>query len=1010
MSLGNNGTWPSRAGVVQGSESGKALEVFIMRSPCTALSASRKEEKQTKKTEKKKSAMNVGTWNVRTMMRAGKLENIKREMEKCRIDILGLCEVRWKDCGDYWSDGYRVIYSGGDESQRGVALVLNKKLGKRVVGIDQVSDRILAVEIEARPTNLVVVQVYMPTSNHKEEDVDGVYEQIEEIIRETPGRKNLVVMGDWNAVVGEGRDGNEIGEYGLGLRNDRGDKAVEFCRRNKLFITNTWFKHRYGRRYTWKSPGDTGRYQIDYIMVRQRFRNGVKNSRGYPAADADSDHNLVMMKCNVRFKKLIKSRKVIKWNVESLRGSKRREYQELAENSIRERGDVETVDEGWERVKSGIVKAAEKSIGHVESIRIKKPWITEEMIRKMEERRKWKNADTEEGRRRYRELNNRLRRETKKAREAWWKGQCDEMEKFQKEGDMGALYAKVKALSGCKRGQALPKIKSKDGKMITERGEVQNRWKEYVEELYDSVNRPERLNIEEETAVGEDNLGPGILDAEIDRALRDMKARKAVGVDNIPCELLKSLGKLGKKRFFELVRRIYEEGTWPEDFVKTILIPIPKKKKAVECGDYRTISLISHAAKVVLRIINRRLETRANEYLGDDQFGFRKGKSTRDAIAVMRTLVERNLEYNQDVFACFVDFEKAFDRVNWVKLMGILKTIGVDWRERRLIRNLYMAQTAQVKVAEGESGWAVIGRGVRQGCPLSPLLFNVYAEEMVREAWEELDVGVKVGGLMLKSVRFADDQALISQSAKGLQTLVDALGKQCEEYGMKINHKKTKVMRFRKASRARNLKLNIRVDGQNLEQVEQFNYLGSTLEENGHSSKDIRKRIALAKEAFMNRKELMRGSLCKNVKKRLVKSLIWSVALYGAETWTLRKEDEKRLEAFEMWVWRRMEKVSWTEKKRNEEVLDMVGEERKMLAEIKRRQRVWMERVLMGEGMLKTVIEGRMLGKRGRGRKRTGFMDKMKSNRPYADLKREIECGLGDSNGRLVKVFHVNLP
>ena len=104
---------------------------------------------------------------------------------------------------------------------------------------------------------------------------------------------------------------------------------------------------------------------------------------------------------------------------------------------------------------------------------------------------------------------------------------------------------------------------------------------------------------------------------------------------------------------------------------------------------------------------------------------------------------------------------------------------------------------------------------------------------------------------------------------------MDALDKRCEEYGMRINHKKTKVMRFCKASRARNVRLKVKVGGEKLEQVEQFNYLGSTLEENGYSNKDIRKRIALAKEAFMNRKELMRGSLCKSLKKCLEKSLTW---------------------------------------------------------------------------------------------------------------------------------------
>ena len=105
---------------------------------------------------------------------------------------------------------------------------------------------------------------------------------------------------------------------------------------------------------------------------------------------------------------------------------------------------------------------------------------------------------------------------------------------------------------------------------------------------------------------------------------------------------------------------------------------------------------------------------------------------------------------------------------------------------------------------------------MRQDSLLSPLIFNVFAEKMVRGAWEELEAGLKVGGMMFKSVRFADDQALISQSARRLQALVEAPEDRCEEYGMRINHKKTKVMWFCKASRARNERLKIKVGGGNL--------------------------------------------------------------------------------------------------------------------------------------------------------------------------------------------------
>src|ERR1043165_6393374 len=131
-----------------------------------------------------------------------------------------------------------------------------------------------------------------------------------------------------------------------------------------------------------------------------------------------------------------------------------------------------------------------------------------------------------------------------------------------------------------------------------------------------------------------------------------------------------------------------------------------------------------------------------------------------NVIGVMRMLCERSLEHGNDVHICFIDFEKAFDRVSWVKMMEALKNIQVDWRDRRMIQALYMNQEAVVKVADGESEPGVIGRGVRQRCPLSPLLFSMYAEMMTIEAMQDVEEGVKVGGELVKDVKFVDDQGM----------------------------------------------------------------------------------------------------------------------------------------------------------------------------------------------------------------------------------------------------------
>jgi len=145
-------------------------------------------------------------------------------------------------------------------------------------------------------------------------------------------------------------------------------------------------------------------------------------------------------------------------------------------------------------------------------------------------------------------------------------------------------------------------------------------------------------------------------------------------------------------------------------------------------------------------------------------------------------------------------------------------------------------------------------------------------------------------GRLVQAIRFADDQEMTASSEEGLQRMVEALERISEEYGMRINLKKTKVMMF---TNGQPRKVLIWLRNTELEQVQEFCYLGSLLTEDVRCDKEIKKRIAMAKAAFMRRGELLGGNTSKDLKKRMVKALVWSVALYGSETWILRKEDIK---------------------------------------------------------------------------------------------------------------------
>ena len=185
----------------------------------------------------------MGTWNVRTLLREGKLANVIAEMKRGNINILGLSETRWQDGGDFNSEGIRVIYAGGKQSQKGVALLLDTETAKSVIQVERHEDRILQVTLKASPVNIKIIQVYMPTSAHGEEEIDAMYDNLEEILSQQKGTDYTILMGDWKAVVGEGREEGYVCKFGLGVGNDRGQKLVDFCRRQKMVITNTWNLH-----------------------------------------------------------------------------------------------------------------------------------------------------------------------------------------------------------------------------------------------------------------------------------------------------------------------------------------------------------------------------------------------------------------------------------------------------------------------------------------------------------------------------------------------------------------------------------------------------------------------------------------------------------------------------------------------------------------------------------------------------------------------------------------------
>ena len=175
-----------------------------------------------------------------------------------------------------------------------------------------------------------------------------------------------------------------------------------------------------------------------------------------------------------------------------------------------------------------------------------------------------------------------------------------------------------------------------------------------------------------------------------------MKCGKACGNDEITTEMLKALNDVGIKKITEMCNLVYEHAYIPSEMNQSIFVRLPKKPKATNCLDYRTLSLMSHILKIITKVVILRNRKKIEVEIDETQSGFMTGKGTREGIFNLRTIIERYLDNDKILYMCFIDYEKAFDRVNHKKLIQCLQQLDLNGKDLKLIRNLCWNQKVEV--------------------------------------------------------------------------------------------------------------------------------------------------------------------------------------------------------------------------------------------------------------------------------------------------------------------------
>ena len=415
-----------------------------------------------------------------------------------------------------------------------------------------------------------------------------------------------------------------------------------------------------------------------------------------------------------------------------------------------------------------------------------------------------------------------------------------------------------------------------------------------------------------------------------------MKNNKAPGVDNITAEVLKAGGEPMIQMLYTLFQKIWKEEKSPSDWKRMLVTPVLKKGDKMEAANYRAISLLSIPGKVFSRILLDKMEDVTESFISESQYGFRKGRGTTDAIFIARQVIEKAREHKVPLHFNFIDFRAAFDTVWRKALWKMMRKIGISTKIVNIVENLYENTECAVVINGQLTEWFSVEVGVRQGCLLSPTLFNIFLEFVMKELLS-LSPSIQFDDNMSVDLRYADDTTLLSTVFEKLKLSTKELERACRKWGVKINGAKCRVISPDDDD--------IQIDNTPVEKVDTFVFLGSSLP---GTQEDVERRIAMASIAFGRLRQSVwsKRDLSYSLKMRLYNALIIPIATYGSEAWTLLEREKRKLETFEMKCLRAIKGVSLIDKIRSQSIRESLNVKHNIIEVVKKRRLKWFGHVI----------------------------------------------------------------
>ena len=976
--------------------------------------------------------LTIGAWNVRTLLdrsTANRPERrtalIARELARYNLHIVALSETRFADEGEITEKkaGYTFFWSGRKEEEKreaGVGFAIKSSLINKLASPPKgINDRLMTVRLPLTDKKFVtLISAYAPTMTNPDENKEKFYEDLVSTIESVPISDKLIVLGDFNARVGQDHAAwpGILGKQGIGKCNSNGQLLLEMCASHELLITNTLFRLPNRNKTTWMHPRSKHWHMIDYILVRQKDKEDIRVTKAMCGAECWTDHRLLLAKLNLKIKPIRRpqsSKSHKKLNIQKILQQSTKD--QLAEEMSKQLETLQTsndIEEDWKLLKEITYSTALSVLGPTQ--RKHQDWFDQNdeeigiLLEKKHASHKALLSDPTSIAKKtaFNKCRSTVQSELRKMQDSWLNKKASEIQNYADKNDIKNFYSALKAIYGPTSSGSSPLLSSDGSQLISDQDKVLERWAEH---FCNVLNRPSSISQE---AI--DNLPQVPINESLDvppntedviKAIKQLSDGKAAGKDSIPAEIFKFGGPKLINKITELFQLIWDKRKLPQDLKDASIVHLYKKKgNRNSCDNHRGISLLSIAGKILARILLNRLNNHLEDgHLPESQCGFRSGRGTADMVFAARQLQEKCLEQNMPLYSTFVDLTKAFDTVSREGLWQIMSKFGCPETFIAIIREFHDGMQASVQDNGVHSEPFQVSNGVKQGCVLAPTLFSLMFSAMLIDAFKEDSFGVDIryrydGGGLFKPTRlkaptkvntdsardflFADDCALNATSERDMQASMNLFSKACKNFGLTISIAKTEVL-HQPSPGSTYIAPIIKCDGQPLPAVDKFTYLGSTLSRSANLDDEVTTRLSKASSAFgrLRDKAWDRRGIHTKTKINVYKAVVLPTLLYGCETWTVYSRHAKKLNSFHLKCLRKILRIKQEDKIPDTEVLER-AESESIHALLKRSQLRWAGHVrrMPDCRIPKKLLYGELAeGKRSHGGQKKRYKDTLKA-------------------------------